>query len=91
MNLGCDLDSWGAVKALVMSFETRMASGTCRNRPRITEGTRARVSGSGEVIDGDAFCHLRELFSCDSDGEITTKIPVFGRLDRYNETAHRFQ
>ena len=80
MNLGRDLDSWGAVKALVMSFETRMASGTCRNRPRITGGTGGRVSGSGEIVDGDAFRHSRELSSCDSDGGITMKIPLFGRL-----------
>ena len=91
MNLGCDLDSWGAVKALVMSFETRMASGTCRDRPRITGGTGGQVSGSGEVVDGDIFCHSRGLSFCDSDGGITMKIPLFGRLDRYNETANCFQ
>ena len=91
MNLGCNLDSRGAVKALVMSFETGMASGTCRNRPRITGGTGGRVYGSGEVVDGNVFRHLRELSSCDSDGVITTKIPLFGRLDRYHGTANRIQ
>ena len=91
MNLGRDLDSCGAVKALVMSFETRMASGTCRNRPRITGGTGGQVSGSGEVVDGDVFRHLIELSSCDSDGGITTKIPLPSCLDRYNGTANRFQ
>ena len=63
----------------------------CRNRPRVTGGTEGRVSGSGEVIDGDVFRHSRELSSRDSDSGITTKMPLFALLDRYNETANRFQ
>ena len=59
-----------------------MTNDTCRNRSRITGGTGGRVSGSGEVVDGDVFRHSRELSSRDSDGGITTKIPLFGRLDR---------
>ena len=61
-------------------FETRAASGTCRNRPRVTGGTGGQVSGSGEVVDGDVFRHSRECSYCDSDGGITTKIPLFCRL-----------
>ena len=76
------------MKLSAMSFETGTASGTDRNRPRITGGTGGRVSGSGEVVDGDVFRHLIELSSCDSDGGITTKIPSFGRLDCYHETAN---
>ena len=91
MNLGRDLDSWGAVKALVMSFETRMASGTCRNRPRITGGTGGQVSGSGEVDDGNVFHHLRELSSHYSDGGITTKTPLFSHTSYYHETANCLQ
>ena len=74
-----------------MSFETSMASGTCRNRPRITGDTGGQVSGSGEVDDGNVFHHLRELSSCDSDGVITTKIPLYRCLDRYHGTANRIQ
>ena len=79
------------MKLSAMSFETGTASGTGRNRPRITGGTGGRVSGSGEIVDGDAFRHSRELSSCDSDGGITMKIPLFGRLDRYHGTANRIQ
>ena len=79
------------MKVSATSFETGTASGTCRNRPRITGGTGGRVSGSGEVADGNVFRHLRKLSSCDSDGGITTEIPVFGRLDHYHERANRFQ
>ena len=79
------------MKVSATSFETGTVSSTCRNRPRVTGGTEGRVSGSGEVIDGDVFRHSREFSSCDSDSEITTKIPSFSSLDRYHETAHRFQ
>ena len=79
------------MKVSATSFETGAASGTCRNRPWITGGTGGRVSGSGEVVDRDIFRHLRRLSSCDSDGGITTKIPSFGRLDRYHETANRIR
>ena len=68
------------MKVSATSFETGTVSGTCRNRPRITGGTGGWVSGSGEVVEGDVVRHLRELSSCDSDGVITTKIPLFGRL-----------
>ena len=47
------------------SFETSTASGTCRERPRITGGTGGQVSGSGEGVDEDVFRHSRELSSCD--------------------------
>ena len=53
------------MKVSATSFETDTASGTGRNRPRITGGTGGRVSGSGEVVDGDVFRHSRELSSCD--------------------------
>ena len=56
------------MKVSATSFETKTASGTCRNRPRITGGTGGQVSGSGEVIDRDIFRHSRRLSSCDSDG-----------------------
>ena len=79
------------MKVSVTLLETGTASGTYRNRHRITGGTGGRVSGGGEVIDGDVFRRSRELSFCDSDGGITTKTPVFSRLDRYNETAHRFK
>ena len=79
------------MKISATSFETGTASGTYRNRHRITGGTGGRVSGSREVIDGDVFRRSRELSSCDSDGGLTTKIPVLRRLDRYHETANRIQ
>ena len=79
------------MKTSAMSFETRTAGGTCRNRPRITGGTGGRVSDSGEVVDRYVFRHSRGLSSCDSDGGITAKIPLFGRVDRYNETANSIQ
>ena len=91
MNLGHDLNSRGAVKALVTSFEKGTASGMCRNRLRLTGGTGGRVSGSGKVVDGDVFRHSRELPYCDSEGGMTTKIPLLRRLDRYHETANRIQ
>ena len=56
------------MKVSATLFETRTASGTCRNRPRVTGGTGGQVSGSGEVVDGDAFRRSREFSSCDSDG-----------------------
>ena len=77
MNLGHDLDSRGAVKALATPSETGTTSGMCRNRPRITGGTGGQVSGSGEVDDGNVFHHLRELPSRDSDGGITTFIQPY--------------
>ena len=79
------------MKVSATSFKIGTASSTGRNRPRITGGTGGRVSGSGEVVDGDVFRHLIELSSCDSDGGITAKIPLFGRVDRYDETANRIQ
>ena len=62
-----------SMKVFATSFETVTASGTCRNRPRITGGTEGLISGSGEVVDGDVFRHSRGLSSCGSDGGITTK------------------
>ena len=91
MNQGHKRDSRDAMKVLVAQLDTGTASSTCRNRPRVTGGTGGQVSGSGEVVDGDIFRHSRELSSCDSDSGITTKIPLFVCLDRYDETAHRFQ
>ena len=79
------------MKVSAKSFETGTASCTCRNRPSITGGTGGQISGSGEVVDGEVFRHSRELSSCDSDGGITTKIPLFGRLERYHETANRIE
>ena len=46
-----------SMKVFATSFETVTASGTCRNRPRITGGTGGLISGSGEVVDGDVFRH----------------------------------
>ena len=80
-----------SMKVFATSFETVTASGTCRNRPRITGGTGGLISGSGEVVDGDVFRHSRELPYCDSDGGMTTKIPLLRRLDRYHGTANRIQ
>ena len=81
------------MKVSATSFETGMASGRVRVETdlRLTGGTGGRVSGSGEVVDGNVFRRLRELPPCDSDDEITTKIPLYRRLDRYHETANRFQ
>ena len=74
------------MKVFVTSFQTDMSSDTCRKRPGITGSSGGRVYGTGEVIDGNVFCHLRELTSCDSDGGITTKIPLFDRLDRFSRS-----
>ena len=81
------------MKVSATSFEAGTASGRVRVETdlRLTGGTGGRVSGSGEIVDGDAFRHSRELSSCDSDGGITMKIPLFGRLERYNKVASRFQ
>ena len=79
------------MKVSAASFETRTASGTCRNRPRITGGTGGQVSGSGEVDDGNVFHHLRELSSHYSDGGITTKTPLFSHTSYYHETANCLQ
>ena len=80
-----------SMKVFATSFETVTASGTCRNRPRITGGTEGLISGSGEVVDGDVFRRSRELTPCNSDGGITTKIPLLRRQDCYHETANRIQ
>ena len=79
------------MEVFVTSFQTDMSSGTCRKGPGITGGSRGRVYGTGEVIDGNIFRPLRELTSCDSDGGITTKMPLLRRQDCYHETANRFQ
>ena len=89
--LGRNRDLGDSLKVSATSFGAGTVSSTCRNRPRVAGGTEGRVSGSGEVVDGDAFRHSRELSSCDSDGGITTKIPVFDRLDHYHERVNRFQ
>ena len=89
--LGRNCDFGHSMKVSATSFDTGTIGGTCRNRPRITGGTGGRVSGSGEVANGNVFRHLRKLSSCDSDGGITTKIPWLRRLDCYHETANRFQ
>ena len=56
------------MKVSATSLDTGTISGTCRNRPRITGGTGGRVSGIGEVVDGDIFRRSREFCYCDSHG-----------------------
>ena len=57
-----------------------MTSDTCRNIPRIIGGTGGRVCGNRENVGQHVFRRSKEFSSCDSDGEITTKIPSFSSL-----------
>ena len=79
------------MKVSETSFEAGTASGTCRNRSKITWvredgflGAARSLMGTYFVVRGNSPLVIHMV-------EVTMKISLLRRLDRYHETVNRIQ